>query len=246
MNKTGNPSFPEHGAEPAELKRRYRELTLRYHPDLNPDNPGWSTRIMQEINAAYDILRENLTKSGHAPEKAPRRDIRQIISDGDSALSEAVMKQWLTRLPRDRTSTALRQRIIQAAVELKPESPAAPPALRREYFHTLFTLFIRTTDPDIFLPFAGALNSTSFFRRLARANRRLAGGMHLYYSSRERSSFPRLSRVASGYLENARWLYRTLLLESRDRSFRLESRLESRLELAELFLLRLEDPRINL
>lgn len=36
-----------------ELKKKYKELVMQYHPDLNANN---TTAIMQEINAEYDML----------------------------------------------------------------------------------------------------------------------------------------------------------------------------------------------
>jgi curved DNA-binding protein CbpA len=245
MNTAGNSSFPAPGSGQAELKKRYRELIKRYHPDRNPDQQDWSTRMMQELNAAYDILREKRKMSSPLPKPWPRADIRRAIADGDAAVSQAVIKGWLTHAPRDSASARLRQAIVLAAAALKTEEGDRPVTFEQEYFHTLFSLFIRTTDPDIFLPFAGALNSTRFFRLLAQANRRLAAGMHGFYSSQGRASFLRLARVASSDLEDARRLYSALLLESRQRGIRVESRLESRLELADLFPLRLEDPRLR-
>lgn len=244
MDNSGNSLFPSPCAGPAELKKRYRELIMRYHPDLNPDKQDWSNRMMQELNAAYAILRETLKKSSTAQAAQPQQDIRLVIAAGDDAVYRAVMRGWLTHAPRDHSSACLRQRITGAAELLKSENRDSSASFAREYFHTLFALFIRTTDPDTLLPFTGAVNATHFFSRLARANRKLAGGVHLFYASREKKSFPRLSRVSMSYLEDARWLYRSLLLESQNHITRLKSRLESRLELTDLFRLRLEDPRL--
>jgi curved DNA-binding protein CbpA len=38
------------------LKKRYRELAKTYHPDRNPASAEECTRIMADINAAYDRL----------------------------------------------------------------------------------------------------------------------------------------------------------------------------------------------
>ena len=39
-----------------EIKRKYRELTKKYHPDLNPGDAE-ATRKMNEINTAYDQIK---------------------------------------------------------------------------------------------------------------------------------------------------------------------------------------------
>ena len=36
-----------------EIKRAYRQLAKKYHPDLNPGDPE-AARKMNEINAAYE------------------------------------------------------------------------------------------------------------------------------------------------------------------------------------------------
>jgi hypothetical protein len=47
FNLKSNPSVDE-------IKKRYRELSLKYHPDRNPSND--STMKMSEINNAYEVL----------------------------------------------------------------------------------------------------------------------------------------------------------------------------------------------
>lgn len=43
-------------ASDEEIKKKYRELTKKYHPDLNPNNPE-AAKKMNEINAAYDQIK---------------------------------------------------------------------------------------------------------------------------------------------------------------------------------------------
>ena len=51
------------GASDEEVKKAYRELTKKYHPDLNPNDPN-AAQKMNEVNAAYDQIKN--------PEKATR------------------------------------------------------------------------------------------------------------------------------------------------------------------------------
>lgn len=43
-------------ASDEEIKKAYRELTKKYHPDLNPNDPE-AAHKMNEINAAYDQIK---------------------------------------------------------------------------------------------------------------------------------------------------------------------------------------------
>ena len=54
-----------------EIKKAYRKLARKYHPDLNPDNPKKAEEKMKEINEAYSVLgdkdkRAQYDQFGHA------------------------------------------------------------------------------------------------------------------------------------------------------------------------------------
>ena len=59
-----------HDAGPEEIKRAYRKLALKFHPDQNREDPGAETRF-KEAAEAYDVLgdeekRKRYDQFGHA------------------------------------------------------------------------------------------------------------------------------------------------------------------------------------
>jgi hypothetical protein len=53
-----------------DVKKAYRRLALRYHPDKNPDAVGKAHKEMVKVNAAYEQLTGQL--SGSQPRVQPR------------------------------------------------------------------------------------------------------------------------------------------------------------------------------
>ena len=43
-------------ATDADIKKAYRRLAMKWHPDKNPDNAEEAARIFQDIGEAYDVL----------------------------------------------------------------------------------------------------------------------------------------------------------------------------------------------
>jgi molecular chaperone DnaJ len=54
----------EKGAEAAEIKKAYRRMAMKYHPDRNPDDQETEAKF-KEIQGAYDILSDPEKKSAY-------------------------------------------------------------------------------------------------------------------------------------------------------------------------------------
>lgn len=62
-----------------EIRQAYRQCVRELHPDLNPHRAEWATRQLQQVNEAYDVLREpalrqqyDRAREGRAPAAEPR------------------------------------------------------------------------------------------------------------------------------------------------------------------------------
>ena len=51
-------------ASEADLKKAYRRLAMKYHPDKNPDNKEAEAKF-KEINEAYEILRDSQKRAAY-------------------------------------------------------------------------------------------------------------------------------------------------------------------------------------
>ena len=49
-------------ASAQDIKKAFRQLALRYHPDRNPDNPKQAEEKFKEINEAYEVLGDEQKK----------------------------------------------------------------------------------------------------------------------------------------------------------------------------------------
>lgn len=43
-------------ADKAAIKKAYRDLALKYHPDRNPSKPKWASSRFAEVSTAYEVL----------------------------------------------------------------------------------------------------------------------------------------------------------------------------------------------
>ena len=75
-------------ANDEELKKSYRKLALKWHPDKNPDNLEEAHKQFQVIQAAYDVLSDTQERAWYDK----HRD--QILMGGLYLLS-AILAQYI-------------------------------------------------------------------------------------------------------------------------------------------------------
>ena len=53
------------GASDDEIKKAYKKLARKYHPDLNRDDPKTAEEKFKELNEAYDVLKDPQKKAAY-------------------------------------------------------------------------------------------------------------------------------------------------------------------------------------
>lgn len=74
----------ERDASDDEIKKSYRKLALKWHPDKNQDNNEESTRIFTEIQQAYEVLIDPQERAWYDKHR------EQIIRGGDDYVDNSV------------------------------------------------------------------------------------------------------------------------------------------------------------
>lgn len=112
------------GATEEEIKKAYRQLVLRYHPDRNRDNPAAEEKI-REINIAYEILSdsdsrlayERLRFGGYHPSRSSVDETAGEESSNPAAVFQA-MEQKLQDEARQETFRLLMKNVARIREEL--------------------------------------------------------------------------------------------------------------------------------
>ena len=88
------------GASAPEIRRAYRRLARRYHPDLNPEDPEAEARF-KEVQTAYEVLmeRQNGKVRQHNPSQAysePRPHFPSVDDDPFLSILAAYVRRRST------------------------------------------------------------------------------------------------------------------------------------------------------
>lgn len=234
-----------------ELKKKYRKLIKLYHPDRQPERIEWSTRMVQQLNEAYEILLAHLHRIySDSPvftsltKETQALDPVKIISMGDDALRDAVIIGWLKRMPKDNFAQSIRKTIEKAFFMLDSINPTNPHAVKSVFYADLFSAFLKATDrkkpghlPDVY-------NKTKFFQHFAAANTYLDSGIRNFYRLTENRKKLFLVNIPLSFLEDGIRLFS--LLKKNIGDMILKENICAKIQLAELFKIRIQDPDLTL
>lgn len=128
------------GADAEAVRKRYRELAMRFHPDLNPDDPQADQR-MAELNRARDLLADGVpldvrrqVKRQSAPPQPRRPQSPAERAETHRAFRDEMERARRTDAERAQRRRAARRRERRAAEQraqrAAEESRRPPPETR--------------------------------------------------------------------------------------------------------------------
>ncbi|MBQ3574301.1 MAG: J domain-containing protein [Clostridia bacterium] len=89
------------GAGKEDIRRAYREMARRWHPDRFPEGPerDWASEKMAEINAAYRACMNGQTQTcaDAESEKRALRRIAEMIEGGEYKSARSMLMNLATR-----------------------------------------------------------------------------------------------------------------------------------------------------
>ncbi len=94
----------DRGASQEEIKKAFRRLAMRYHPDRNPANPKGTEDRFKEINEAYQVLidesrrREYDYLTGYTAQRAWHYETEEAFQSNvaPSDVFEALLRELAT------------------------------------------------------------------------------------------------------------------------------------------------------
>ena len=94
-------------AQPDEVKKAYRLLSKKYHPDLNPDMKTVSDEKMKELVEAYNVLNDSQKRKAY--DKQPQFMVKRFPK---SSARARVDKSDFTKKPQYTKEPSLLERLL--------------------------------------------------------------------------------------------------------------------------------------
>ena len=110
-------------ATEAELKRAYRKLILRWHPDKNPDNQAQAAKMTSLISEARAIMKAHIKKSGQ--NRTANRGATNYRKPTNSTKPVLLPRKAQKKKTYVKPSTVVKM-IQMAGQSLKPVKTSAP------------------------------------------------------------------------------------------------------------------------
>jgi DnaJ-class molecular chaperone len=127
-------------ASPGDIKRAFRRLARKYHPDLNPGDPTAEDR-MEDLNLAYEVLSDKKRRADYdvfSRETTPEKPRKQEPSFEEAAARAAALERLspyeILGVPPKATYRAIRD-AFSSFVATHGEAAISDPAAALAYQH---------------------------------------------------------------------------------------------------------------
>ncbi|MDQ7825530.1 MAG: DnaJ domain-containing protein [Candidatus Eremiobacteraeota bacterium] len=131
-------------ASAEEVRKAYRQLSKKYHPDLNPDAKLYSDDKMKELVEAYNLLNDNEKRKEYS--KQPQFQVRKTQKHGRRAVPTQSAPSKSTSYDRE---PSLLERILSPFMKQKdPEGNVVKVDYKESDVH--FTLALTMSDNESF------------------------------------------------------------------------------------------------
>ena len=111
------------GADAAAVRKRYRELAMRFHPDVNPDDPQADQR-MSELNRARDLLADGVPLDARRQVETQSSPPPKPQSPAERAETHRAFRDEMERARRADAERAQRRRAARHRARREAEQRA--------------------------------------------------------------------------------------------------------------------------
>ena len=131
-------------AQPDEIKKAYRMLSKKYHPDLNPDMKTVSDEKMKELVEAYNVLNDSSKRKAY--DKQPQFQAKRFAKSSVRAKAD---KSAFSKKPKYSKEPSLLERLLSPFLKKTPTSEGGS-VLDPKQADVHFTLGLSMADSETF------------------------------------------------------------------------------------------------